>query len=77
MEHITDAVVGKRVVTADGDEVGKVTAVEDDRAILKGETGVSADTEASVSPDEDDRLSLRADQIESVEDDVVRLSGEF
>lgn len=77
MEHITDEVVGKRVEGPNGEDLGKVTAVENDKAILKAETGVSAEIESGISKDENDRLSLEADQIETVDDETVHLSGDY
>jgi hypothetical protein len=76
MEHITEDVVGKHVVGPSGEDIGKVTAVEDDKAILKGKTGLSATIEAALT-DDNDRLALDADQIESVSEDTIRLNTEF
>lgn len=77
MEHITDEVVGKRVVGPNGEDIGKITAVDANRAILKGETGASTEAEAGMSRDETDRISLEPDQIESVDDETVRVNAEF
>lgn len=76
MEHITEDVVGKHVVGPSGEDIGKVTAVEDDKAILKGKTGLSATIEAALT-DDNDRLALDADQIESVSEDTIRLNTDF
>lgn len=75
MEHITDDVVGKHVIGPDGEDIGKVTAVDDDKAVLKGETGLSASIEAALT-DDNDRLALDAEQIESVTDDTIRLTAD-
>lgn len=75
MEHITDELVGKHVVGPSGEDIGKVTAVEDDKAVLKGQTGLSATIEAALT-DENDRLALDAEQIESVSDDTIRLNAD-
>lgn len=77
MEHITDEVVGKHVEGPNGEDLGKVTAVEDDKAILKAKTGVSAEIESGISKDADDRLSITADQIAAVDDETVRLNADF
>lgn len=77
MEHITDEVVGKHVEGPNGEDIGKITAVEDGRAVLKARTGVSAEIESAISGDADDRLSLSPDQIESIGDDVVRLRSDY
>ncbi len=77
MEHITDDLVGKRVVAPDGQEIGKVTAVDSDKAILKGQTGVAAEMESAISDEESDRLTVDANQIESVTDDTIQLSDDF
>ncbi|KTG09668.1 hypothetical protein AUR64_08470 [Haloprofundus marisrubri] len=76
MEHITEELVGRAVVTPDGAEVGKVTAVEDDKAIVDAETGVAAEMADSVAPG-DDRLAIEANQIAAVTDDNVQLVEEF
>jgi hypothetical protein len=73
MEHITDDVVGKHVIGPDGEDIGKVTAVEDDKAVLKGKTGLSASIEATLT-DDNDRLALDPEQIESVSDEKLRLT---
>jgi hypothetical protein len=77
MEHITEAVVGKHVEGPNGEDLGKIAAVDEDKAILKGETGVSADIESGISKDADDRLTLEADQIASVDDETVRLNADL
>ncbi|XVH30610.1 hypothetical protein ACNS7O_09390 [Haloferacaceae archaeon DSL9] len=74
MEHITDDVVGKRVLDHEGREIGKITAVDGDSAILKGQTGVSAQMEEAFSTGEGDRLALSPEQIESVDDESVRVA---
>lgn len=75
MEHITDELVGKHVEGPNGEDIGKVTAVDDDKAILKGETGLSASTESALT-DDNDRLALDAEQIETVTDDTIQLRAD-
>lgn len=77
MEHITDEVVGKHVEGPNGEDLGKVTAVSDGKAILKAETGVSAEIEDGMSRDDQDRLALEAEQIESVGEGTIRLNADF
>lgn len=77
MEHITDDIVNKRVVGPNGEDIGKVTAVDDDKAILEAPTGVSASVEDEISRADNDRLALEADQIESVTDEAVHLNADF
>lgn len=74
MQHITDDIVGKRVVGPDGEQIGKVAGVQDGKAMMKGETGVSADMEDALSGDDDETLSLTADQVVEVTDDEVHVS---
>ncbi|SFR38269.1 hypothetical protein [Halogeometricum limi] len=73
MQHVTDDVVGKHVVGPNGERIGKVTGVQDGKAMLKGETGVSADMEDAFRNDDDEALSVTADQIVEVTDDEVRV----
>ncbi|ELZ27262.1 hypothetical protein C474_17989 [Halogeometricum pallidum JCM 14848] len=74
MQHITNDIVGKRVVGPDGERIGKVAGVQDGKAMLKGDTGVSADMEDALSGEDDETLSLTADQVVEVTDDEVRVS---
>lgn len=76
MEHITDDIVNKRVIGPNGEDIGKVTAVDSDKAILEAPTGVSASVEEGISRD-NDRLALEAEQIETVTDDAVHLNADF
>ncbi|WP_224269941.1 hypothetical protein [Haloprofundus salinisoli] len=76
MEHVTEEAVGKPVVTPGGDEIGRVNAVENDRAVVKPYTGVEADMADSAAPEEES-LTLDANQIELVTDDYVQLVDEF
>ncbi|EJN60703.1 hypothetical protein SAMN04487950_1945 [Halogranum rubrum] len=75
MEHITDELVGKHVEGPNGEAIGKVTAVEADKAILKGESGLSASTESALT-DDNDRLALEPEQIETVSDDTIYLHAD-
>ncbi|MDS0293500.1 hypothetical protein [Halogeometricum luteum] len=75
MQHITDDIVGKHVVGPDGERIGKVTGVEDGKAMLKGETGVSAEMQDALSGEDDETLSVSADQVVEVTDDEVRVSS--
>ncbi|MUV58072.1 hypothetical protein [Halogeometricum sp. CBA1124] len=75
MQHVTDDIVGKHVVGPNGDRIGKVTGVQDDEAMLKGETGLSAEMEDAFQND-DGALSVAADQIVEVTDDEVRVAVE-
>ncbi|SFR40852.1 hypothetical protein SAMN04487947_1059 [Halogeometricum rufum] len=76
MQHVTDDIVGKHVVGPNGDRIGKVTGVQDDEAILKGETGLSAEMEDAFQNGDDGALSVTADQIVEVTDDEVRVAVE-
>lgn len=81
MEHITSDLIGKRVETYDGDEVGKVTAVEDGKAILDAPMGTAAGlqeylTSDEVASDDEQRLALEPDRIHTVTDEAVTLRGE-
>lgn len=75
MQHITDELVGKHVVGPDGERIGKVTGVEDGKAMLKAETGTAVDMGDSLQ-DEDETLSLTPDQIAEVTDEEVLVSVE-
>ena len=75
MEHITEDVVGKVVIGPGGEEIGTVTAVEADRAILDAGTGVAADMEAGLADADDESLSITADQIETVGDERIHLGS--
>jgi hypothetical protein len=77
IEHITDEVVVKHVEGSNGEDLGEITAVDGEKAILKPRTGVSAEIEAGISRDDLDRLALEPDQIESVDDETVRLDADF
>ncbi|MFC4359986.1 hypothetical protein ACFO0N_18720 [Halobium salinum] len=77
MEHITEEVVGKHVEGPNGEDLGKITAVDGGKAILKAKTGVSAEIESGISKDDDDRLTLEAEQIAAVDDETVRLNADF
>ena len=74
MQHITDDIVGKRVVGPDGEHIGKVTGVQDGKAMLKSETSVAAEMEDALSGADDETLSVTADQVVEVTDDEVRVS---
>lgn len=73
MEHITDNIVGKTVVGPGGEEIGKITAVEGDRAILKAQTGIAAEMEEGLTSEGEETLSVGPNQIETVEDDRIHL----
>ncbi|MDS0298121.1 hypothetical protein NDI76_05145 [Halogeometricum sp. S1BR25-6] len=74
MQHITDDIVGKRVVGPDGERIGKVTGVQDGKAMLKAETGVAAEMEDALSGADDETLSVTADQVVEVTDEEVHVS---
>jgi hypothetical protein len=76
MQHVTDDIVGKHVVGPNGERIGKITGVQDGEAMLKGETGVSADVEDAFQNDGAEGLTVTADQIVEVTDDEVRVAVE-
>jgi hypothetical protein len=76
MQHVTDDIVGKHVVGPNGERIGKITGVQDGEAMLKGETGVSADVEDTFQNDGAEGLTVTADQIVEVTDDEVRVAVE-
>ena len=82
MVDITSDLIGKRVETHEGEEVGEISSVENGKAILTAPTGVWAGLQEYVTSDdaaqgdEDTRLALDEDRIESVSGESVRLRGE-
>lgn len=73
MAQITDNVVGKVVVGPDGERIGRISGQENDRALLKSETGVGSSMADSLLEDEEGRLAITADQIANVTQDRVEL----
>lgn len=69
--------VGKRVVIADGTGIGQVVEVTDETARVDPDPGVTDRIAARLGWSEADRESyaLRAEDVDSVTDDEVRLSA--
>ena len=73
--HYTDDDEGKRVVTADGDEIGMVTEVRGGQLYVEPDPGVTDSIKATLGwgDADEDSFALDDDQIEAVTDDEVRI----
>lgn len=76
--QITDDEVGKRVVDANGEEIGMVTAVEGGTAYVEPDPGVTDSIKAMLGWTDvgDDAFALEATAVETVTADAIRLSSE-
>lgn len=73
--HITDDDEGKRVVSATGEKMGRISNVEGGKAYVDPDPGI-ADTIRSKlgwGEEEQDDYQLHADRIHTITDDEVRL----
>jgi sporulation protein YlmC with PRC-barrel domain len=65
---------GKKVVTADGDEVGTIQEVRDERAFVKPDQGLSTGIRQGLGWGEDeDTYELRKANVEKISDIEVQL----
>lgn len=72
---IDDSVEGKRVVAADGDELGMVTGVRDDVIYVDPDPGLTDTISAKLGWDNvsEEDYTLQSDTIQEITDDEVRL----
>ena len=79
MPELTDDDVSKHVVTADGDEVGLVTEVEDGTAYVDPDRDVPSQLKSKLnwSATHKDTHPLRNDAIDEVTDDEIKLRPEY
>lgn len=73
--HYTDDEEGKRVVTADGDEIGMVSEVRDGRLHVDPDPGMTDSIKASLGwgDADDETYALDEDKVESVTDDEIHI----
>ncbi|WP_254861718.1 PRC-barrel domain containing protein [Halovivax gelatinilyticus] len=73
--HYTDDEEGKRVVTADGDEIGMVSEVRDGRLHVDPDPGMTDSIKASLGwgDADEDTYALDDDKVESVTDDEIHI----
>ncbi|SDR34141.1 hypothetical protein [Natronobacterium texcoconense] len=76
-ERLTKDDEGKRVLNTDGTEVGRIVAVEDDRAYVEPDPGITDTIKAKLGWGEatEEAHLLDEGSIEEITDDVVRLRG--
>ncbi|MFO7925578.1 MAG: PRC-barrel domain containing protein [Halobacteriota archaeon] len=77
--NITDDDEGKRVLNANGDEIGMVTEVKDGKAYVDPDPGITDKLRSKLGwgdADEDDYI-LERDRIDTITDDEVRLKHEL
>jgi hypothetical protein len=79
MPELTDDDISKHVVTADGDEVGLVTEVEDGTASVDPDRDVPSQLKSKLNwgATHEDTYPLRNDAIDAVTDDEIRLRPEY
>lgn len=71
---------GKRVVTADGDEVGMVSRVEDDRLHIRPADNLSRGIRRRLGWSEDqneDEYTLQKSKVETIQGDEVHLKEDL
>lgn len=75
LTSITHDDIGKDVVTADGEKIGMISAIEDDVVFVDTEPGIADRITAKLGWDaiDEDDYRLTEDQIDAVTDDAVRL----
>ena len=73
---LDESLEGKRVVTADGDEVGMVTGVREDVIYVDPDPGVTDTIAAKLGWDDvsESDYTLRADDVQRVTDDELHLA---
>lgn len=72
---LTEADVGKQVLTADGERVGRITEIEDEIAYISPSPHLSDETRSRLGWDDEENSSHSVDEnsVESNLDDEVRL----
>ena len=78
MATLSDDDEGKRVVSADGDEVGMVESVEGTTAYVDPDPGITDSIKSKLGwgDADEDTYALSDDDIEAITDDEIRLRRE-
>lgn len=78
-ENLEESVQGKRVISADGDEIGVVSGVRNGTAFVDPDPGITEKIQSMLNWDEieEDDYPLPDGAIERVEEDEVVLRREF
>lgn len=72
--HLTDDDVGKHVVDASGNDVGMITSIENDHALVDPDPSIMDGIKSTLGwNDDEDSYPIDGSRVETITDDEVRL----